>query len=284
MVRTTLLLTTLLLFTACMTRHLDVQQIRNLNKIPFEPLSLRPGWEVDPFRIDVIRQTETETDTDSTSSTVDVPHHPAGFYLGNGLFMDLNHNLSLLMPYFLQLDTDAPFLLEEGPPNGVLDVKQYRFSGDSLTYTTAAHKRTRHVYDRRINADTVHYNWDNTLYRVVQQDTQLVVQRGKRGYVDIVREGEDAFRYQQRRPSIYRRESAQGLNLADEYLVWLSDDQRTISILQKPRRKAAEPTLLYTIERSQDTVMVYNRRFYGLQLARTADGTCIVRQPKICDF
>lgn len=50
--------------------------------------------------IDLVRQTTTETDTDSdgdtTTTTEDVPLSPIGVYLGDGIFLDSNGNLSLV--------------------------------------------------------------------------------------------------------------------------------------------------------------------------------------------
>ncbi|MEW6282618.1 MAG: hypothetical protein AB1758_28675 [Candidatus Eremiobacterota bacterium] len=57
------------------------------------------GVEVLPpgtARIDLHRETRTERDSDGDSHTEDVPYSPVGVYLGNGIFLDTNGNLSLL--------------------------------------------------------------------------------------------------------------------------------------------------------------------------------------------
>ncbi len=57
------------------------------------------GVEVLPqgtARIDLHRETRTETDSDGDSHTENVEYSPVGVYLGSGVFLDLNGNLSLI--------------------------------------------------------------------------------------------------------------------------------------------------------------------------------------------
>lgn len=60
--------------------------------------AVRPGVAIyDGTRLDIIRQTESETDSDGHSQTRDVDLSPFGVDLGDGLFLDLNGNLSYEM-------------------------------------------------------------------------------------------------------------------------------------------------------------------------------------------
>lgn len=57
------------------------------------------GVEVLPTgttRIDLHRETRTETDSDGDSHTENVDYNPVGVYMGNGVFLDLSGNLSLI--------------------------------------------------------------------------------------------------------------------------------------------------------------------------------------------
>ena len=95
---------------------LDKTVIQTTERFSFEPLLLIPDWEIYDLRIDLIRQTEKKEVNDSTTKTVDVSYHPLGFYLGNGLFIDLNDNLSLLIPHLLQIGWDENFAIKRTLP------------------------------------------------------------------------------------------------------------------------------------------------------------------------
>ena len=62
--------------------------------IKFEELDLKVSYELEDLRFDVIRQQTSDATSDvGDTDTEDVPYHPFGFDLGNGLFYDLNGNL-----------------------------------------------------------------------------------------------------------------------------------------------------------------------------------------------
>lgn len=77
--------------TACAS--LDRLEINNVNRIPPEQLQLQPQLDLYAERIDVIRN---ETTNSTTNGVEPIPYHTAGFYLGNGLFYDLNGNLTIM--------------------------------------------------------------------------------------------------------------------------------------------------------------------------------------------
>ena len=69
--------------------------------------AVRPGVAIyEGTRLDIIRQTESETDSQGHSQTKDVDLSPFGVDLGDGLFLDLNGNLSYEM---------APGMMVRGP-------------------------------------------------------------------------------------------------------------------------------------------------------------------------
>ena len=93
-----LLLLTFILLNSCAT--LNLSEIRSSeNKVAIDALNLRMSLEVYDLRIDLRRETTTSTVGSAngvvTTSTSDVPYHPLGVYLFDGVFLDLNNNLSI---------------------------------------------------------------------------------------------------------------------------------------------------------------------------------------------
>lgn len=87
----------LLLLIICGCTTLNKTIIENTDRSIFQPLVLIPDYDICNIRIDLIRQTNKEQVNDSATEAEKIPYHPVGFYLGNGLFLDLNDNLSLLV-------------------------------------------------------------------------------------------------------------------------------------------------------------------------------------------
>lgn len=89
---------------------LDVEQMRCM---AFEPLQLQHKEDLLQLRFDLIRQTTTERINDSLSEMQDVPCHRIGFYLGNGLYYDLDHNLSFREDLPAKADLASSFQMEK---------------------------------------------------------------------------------------------------------------------------------------------------------------------------
>ncbi len=79
---------------------LNISEIRSKdNKVAIEDLNLRMSLEVYDLRIDLRRETTTQSvngpNGTVSSQTVNVPYHPLGIYLFDGVFLDINNNLSI---------------------------------------------------------------------------------------------------------------------------------------------------------------------------------------------
>ena len=75
-----------------------------MKKTSFHNMELSPGQEHNELRIDVIRQV-TETYVDGTTTYYeDVPYHSVGLDLSNGLFYDMNGNLSFRLDYLSSVE------------------------------------------------------------------------------------------------------------------------------------------------------------------------------------
>ena len=91
------------LFSGCRTMDTNLLQAEAKN-LTMAPLQLEMAAEVTNMRIDLVRQTTTNVISEGTqstmsSSTEEVPYHPLGVYIGEGIFIDLNENLTMnLLP------------------------------------------------------------------------------------------------------------------------------------------------------------------------------------------
>ena len=102
----------ILLALGCSTTS-NISEIKELSKTRFDSLSIQPDVELYDLRIDIIRQTTQNRVNDSTTLNEVVPYNFLGFNLGNGLFYDLNDNLSLRIDYLLNVDTKNDFEIEK---------------------------------------------------------------------------------------------------------------------------------------------------------------------------
>lgn len=90
------------------------------NRVGIDSLNLEAGYEVYKLRIDLLRNTTTETVSTSsgrnataTTQTVDVPYNYLGIYLFEGLFLDLNNNLSFNVIKLLNNKGDGDFQIRQ---------------------------------------------------------------------------------------------------------------------------------------------------------------------------
>ncbi len=74
--------------------------------------TFEPAFDIYEQRIDVIRQRESFA-LDDQCVTEDIPYHPVGIDLGNGLFFDLNCNLSLLINKLPWVENEHEFSVEK---------------------------------------------------------------------------------------------------------------------------------------------------------------------------
>lgn len=99
---------------------------KNTTKVDFEDLVLIPDYDLYNLRIDIIRQTKI---IDSITEKENIDYSPIGYYLGNGIFIDLNDNISFLIPKLLHIKNNDNFTIKQ------------RFFGTFFPYTTIYKKQ-----------------------------------------------------------------------------------------------------------------------------------------------
>jgi len=86
----------------------------NTPKVNFEDLVLIPDYDLYNIRIDIIRLTKL---SDSITEKENINYSPIGYYLGNGLFVDTNDNISFLIPKLFHIKNNDNFTIKQGFPD-----------------------------------------------------------------------------------------------------------------------------------------------------------------------
>jgi len=100
----------LLFVSSCAT--LNRSELKSVKRLKPDSLVLLPMLDVFEERVDVIREKTSADRMHNDQGETEVPYHSAGFYLGNGLFYDLNGNLCLLPLKLLNLSPQEAFRVE----------------------------------------------------------------------------------------------------------------------------------------------------------------------------
>ncbi len=105
---------------------IDVKDLPSATEaVAFEPQKIEISYDVTLLRIDLQRQyttqSQTVTTTDAQGKTqttvkqvqVPVPYHYLGVDMGNGIFLDANQNLSLILPKVIGLNANQNFTIKQ---------------------------------------------------------------------------------------------------------------------------------------------------------------------------
>jgi len=265
----------LLLIALCSCATLDKTDIRNLDRLPFEPLKLEPGMETNEIRLDLIRDTYDHTVNDTVTEVLDSPYHPLGFNLGNGLFYDLSDNLCLRVDYLLGVSERDCWVVRKSDnrrqrrPDLV-----YTYCHDSLfiTYPPGRRKHYRHhlVSDRE-EIRVMHRN--HLLYRVSFEGNTTSYGSRRRNWQTIRKADEDHYYLNRRRRDNYRLVDNR-IYLDKRYIIEQSPDRRTLKVLT---RGWVRDRVVYTLEKSRDKLYIYDRKFNGSKIEFTGNGIDIYR-------
>ncbi len=263
---------------ACST--LNIREIRNLDRVAFAPLRLDPDVEPTDLRVEVLRQTRRETTTNGTTY-VDVPNDPLGSNLGNGLFYDMNENFSFRLDRLLGFAHDESFILKKATTSSFLNngLEVYAYANDSLALVRPNRTRSRPQYHTEGPADSLTYlRKNNFKYAVVERDSALVYRNKRKVKEAIYTQDENRYYLQRRRKKIDFSQQGNEINLQENYLVALSNVDKTMTIYELRRRGRRVPCL--TIERSQNKVFVYDQKYRGRKLEFTENTLTIYENKK----
>ena len=273
-VRNYLLLSLALWTFGCST--INIHSVREHQQQSFNPLQLSPAFEHNSLRIDVIRQVTLTYDyygyyydeyDYGYIEEEDVPYHPMGFDLGNGLFYDMSGNFSLRIDNLLDFDPEREFTINKLiRPSRRGNSEQFSFVNNSLAITKPS--RTRGNFQYRISE---------------QNDTLIYSRKGKRRYATTKSQEGITYQFKNRRPErissnrkggfVYKkRNREQPIRLFDDriwignqYVVWQSEDRKFIFVNSEKRHRKNKRPLL-TIKKSDKLLLAYDQNRKGIRV------------------
>jgi hypothetical protein len=272
--RNLLLIEFLALFTgSCAT--LNISDISNPDR-GFEPLRLEPAIETNDLRIDLVRHTSDVQINDSTTETHDTPYHPLGFNLGNGMFYDLNGNLSFRLDELLGIRENDCWSLEQTMRKRQKRADYvYSFCDNILDISYPPGRRKHYQYHRITEDNTTSVLFRNRLLYAVEFNDKTVVYRGKRRKWDtLVNKGENRY---YRKMGWWRENFSLmdgTLYLDRDYFIELSEGNRKIRII-RPGFLINRPLL--TLSRTGQNLYIYDRRLAGTRIEFTEEGLNVYR-------
>lgn len=273
-----LILVLSVLLSSCSVQNMT--GIRSMKHDKFEPLMLKPAIETNNLRIDVIRQSEEERENDSVVTSKDSPYHPLGFNLGNGLFYDLNENLSFRIDELLGVTGSDCWSLErlEGRRRLRADYR-WTVCGDTLTVNYPPGRRKKYLHHLVRDGKTTSVKFRNRLLYAIDSDTGRTVYRyrtrklavidkdGEYGYIVRKGLGKDYFRLQENR-----------LLLKRDYIIELTDSNQKIKIIQPGW---FNNRVLLTMEKSGKNLYLYDRNYHGWKFESGDNGIILHRNGRI---
>lgn len=259
----TIVLVTILL-SACAT-SLNVSEINSLNRSHFDPLQISVGNELYNLRIDIIRQTDQNQLGSSETETVERPYHPVGFDLGNGLFFDLNENLSFRIDYLMNFDPYRAFGLSTSYLKHEKPIKACRFRNDTLFMAAESLFGASNTFALvRRSFDSISYtnvSWNPIL---IWREDSVYLYGNRKRIVDRVFMKDDNHYYRKSllATNDYRLEDGE-VTLSGHYLIRLAPEQDRIDIFANGFGKKY---LLYSIVKGGNKIFIYNSFNYGKKL------------------
>jgi hypothetical protein len=237
-------------------------ELQNLEKIEFDTLQLKPEIEPNNLRIDIIRQTYREPLNDSTVENKLTSYHPFGFYLGNGLFYDLNNNLCLRIDYLLNCSDSQHFEIKRTFKQRLSKpVTTYKLDSNLFTVRINHRKKDYENYKNIVSGDSTTFLSGNRFkYGIVKSDTAIMY-RGEKRIWTIVnkRDYHNYYIKGKKRNESFQIEGDQ-IILDNDYKITLNKSKNTIEI-KAPSKKGDR--VLYTIIRDNNKMFIYNNKYFG---------------------
>ncbi len=269
----------IILITGCAV-PMNKTEIRELQPHPWDNLQINIGQETNNLRFDIIRQSYEEEVDDSTTETKTVDYHPVGFDLGNGLFYDLNKNLSFRLDRLLSINDTDNFIIKEG-----INIAQKRgLTEKSKIGNNICTKgkgffgvKYKSCIDRKINDNLIEVFQNKRLcYKIATSGNEIAYTIRKRRRPDCVikKTGEnDYYIYPSRRSKKRYKEKEFILKdgeimLNDQYLIKKEPSQNTIAIYRKNWMNKKYSILLYRIKQDKNKIFIYDTRFFGAKIEK----------------
>lgn len=229
----------------------------------FSELDLQIAYELEELRLDIIRQETSTADVDGTTTTEKVDYHPLGFDLGNGLFYDLNDNLSLRVKHLFALDGENNFAIKRirrVEQNKGIQVSNISAGAICREWRGFLGNDRERCLDVSEEGGTLEVTRNGRFcYQIVEEAQAVHYSRNRKGrrLTTLQVEGEKMFVEQNRRKDAYKQDGDE-ISLGRALLVKRNATGDKIEIYRI--RRYQEPRLLYTIQKKGDDLFIKKRR------------------------
>ena len=246
---------------------LNIHEITSMEKLEFDDLQLYSDYEPNELRIDIIRKINVLYVDEDTYTEEPVPYHPLGMNLGNGLFYDLNGNLSLRLDFLLDFSADQPFEIKKNiNSSNDKHIYLYTYINDGFTITKQAKNTSRHQYHIENSIDSTAFLFrDRFLYSIINSDTSMLYRRRNKKLIGIYKLENGRFYLGKNKKNRECRLYNKNLSLAKDYQIHLSNNKKSIIINSWSRMRNGKIPL-FTIEKSKNALFIYNRRNKGKRI------------------
>ncbi|MFM9950774.1 MAG: hypothetical protein ACKV1O_22745 [Saprospiraceae bacterium] len=242
----------------------SLTEINNVQKVEFEPLYIQNDLELYDLRIDIIRQAYDESTSDTTSETRNMPYHPAGFNLGNGLFYDLNGNLSLRIDKLLEINPEANFRLEKAYAGQEGRSEIYSRVNDTFSTETLRSGRIYNKLSISRFEDSISVSKSSRYRYSVKKDDSTMVYTIKNRVIDKIHKKKENYYQNHRRRVEEFVMTGNEIVLNQKYKIFLDQSKSVLKILRIGKKS---DTVLYEIIKDNEMLLVYNSSYFGKRIA-----------------
>ena len=250
-----------LMFIIASCSKLPIQEVSSLEKRPFDPIRLSPGFEANNLRIDLIRQSYQQLTIDSSYyETVNIANNPLGFDLGNGLFFDLNDNLCLRLDQLMNFSPEQNFTLRQiDRPKKDKGVTTYTLDNNSLEIKGIGRRKNHILYRRSDFNDSIAFMGKKQfLYSIVTKKDTIQLRNSRRLLYEINPNDETSYSVLRRKRTIEYHQAGNRLFLGKNYAMEQTPDNYRLNVLNLRKNR-----IIYTIEQSDNRIWVYDRHYFG---------------------
>ena len=253
---------------------LNQAAIEHFESTKMEGPTLKPGYELYDLRLDLIRAKTEESAGDSTKKEVDKPYYLIGFDLGNGLFYDLNRNLSFkVLPLFGLTETSDFDITYEGKGFIFKNAMSFIKTKDDFTMEKGGFIGT---------GETFRVSFSDTLVSLAQAlvpDRNIVISGGGMTYsrfleTKSIKPDGSGYSVDKFIGKDHYKIDGNTVNLDNKILIKYFDDKMEVYEINFFGER-----FKYTLVRSGDEIYCYDKKFRGFHIFKQ-DNRLIVEENK----
>ncbi len=266
----------ILVLTSCSRFPLTRNEVLSMKSIGFNEPELKMDYEPTNLRIDVFRQHTTNYINETIIYEEPVDYHPLGFNMGNGLFYDMNGNLSFRIDHLLDFSTDEPFEIRlNNWPNNQKAITQFVYKNNEFSKIAIHQRNFKSLFEKvSIPDSAVIIKKNNFYYAISQTDTSIAYYFRERKPLKIYKLDQNRY-YRARKRGNRKYTNYDGVvTLGRTFTIQLSEDRNYIFINTPNRTKQNKKPILY-IRRDAGKIVVYTNTFRGTRIELKENGLIV---------